>query len=198
VIYKLTREQQAQTLANYLPGGKAFAGKNISSSQTRRLLRGLADELMRTDEVIDLLRWETLPDTTEFFIDEWESAVGIPCECFKGTGDDTERRLHVIIKLAWMAVQTGGDFIALANALGVTCYVEGGSIHGAFPFVFPIRFYPSAKAAFHTIVVTFVLPEELVFTYEFPIEFSTGLLTLVQCIFNKIKPAHVDIIYDNL
>jgi uncharacterized protein YmfQ (DUF2313 family) len=197
-MYRLTREQQAQTLANYLPGGTAFAAKNVTNTNTRKLLRGLADELMRSDEYIHLFRTDFLPDTTKYHISEWESAVGIPDTCMKGTGSDAERRLHVIIKLAWMALQTQPDFISLAALLGVSIAVEGGSIHGCFPFVFPIKFYPSAKAARHTIVITADLPEELNFTYTFPIQFGTTAMSLMQCIFNRLKPAHVDITYVNL
>lgn len=196
-----TKEEQAQTLANYLPGGRAFNAKNISDTTMRKLLRGLADELSRTDTIIALFRTALIPDTTEHFIEEWESAVGIPDECFNEPDPsvltDVERRLRITIKLSCLNLQTQGDFVKLAEKFGVTIEAEAGSVHGAFPFKFPMKFYATAKEAMHTIVIRFTsLPN--VFTYTFPIEFSDPTTLLLQCLFNKAKPAHVNIAYENL
>jgi uncharacterized protein YmfQ (DUF2313 family) len=199
-----TEEEQAQTIANHMPSGRAFGAKNISETVIRRLLLGLAQELIRVDAAIDLFRTDILPDETEFYIDEWESAVGIPDICLDGKGNDIERRLHIIAKLAKMNVQTPQDFEDLAAFLGVQILVTSGSVHpdyliyGAFPYTFPLIFYPSERAAHHTIIVTFTEPPQTSFTYTFPIVFGDDSQRLIQCIFSKLKPANVQIIYENL
>ena len=194
----LTKEQQAQTLANYLPGGRVFAAKNLSGSNLRKLLRGLAEELLRVDSIVRLFRKDTVPDETRHFIDEWESAVGIPDSCFKGTGTDEKRRLAITAKLAALGVQIDSDFVDLAAKFGVSITVESGSVHGCFPFVFPIKFYPSARDARFTLVVR---PTETIgdtFTYTFPIAFGTEELGIIQCLFRKVKPANVNVVFEDI
>ena len=200
-MIKLSLEQQAQVLANYLPGGKTFAAKNITGSSVRKLLKGFATEMQRVDELINIFRTDILPDQTEFFIDEWEAAVGIPDLCFKMVSelDDVTRRLNITIKLACMNLQTAEDFIQLAAKFEVNITVESGSVRGAFPFTFPIIFFDDARAAHHTIIIKFTdLPAEEVFPLEFPISFGSSDQVLLQCLFEKSKPANVQIIYENL
>lgn len=193
-----TEEEQAQTIANHMPSGRAFGAKNVSGTNIRQFLLGLAKELIRVDALLVLFRSDILPDETEHFIDEWESAVDIPDSCLKGTGDNDERRLHIIAKLARMAIQTNPDFVDLANYFGISVTIESGSIHGAFPYTFPIVFYPDARAAHHTLIINFSSPGEPTFPYTFPIVFGSNDLIRMQCIFNKLKPANVDITYTSL
>jgi len=193
----LSKQQQAQVIANYMPGGKAFAAKNILGTNIRKWLLGFAREFLRVDALIALFRVDTVPDKTQYYISEWESAVGIPDDCFKGTGDDTERRLHIIMKLAKSGLQTGQDFVDFAAKLGIPIEVESGAIHGAFPFIFPIKFYPSGEAAHHTIIVRATETIGATFPYIFPIVFGTNDFALLECLFKKLKPANVDVVFEN-
>ncbi len=193
----LTEQQQAQTVANYLPGGRAFAAKNIITSNIRKLILGLAKEFVKIDALIALFRKDTRPDTTKNFIAEWESALGIPDACFPASGDNTERRLHIIIKLARYGVQTAQDFIDLAALFGISIEAESGSlhyIHGALPF----KNYPDDKTARNTLVIR---PTEVIgasFPYTFPIVFGTSELATLECLFNKLKPANVDLVFESV
>lgn len=190
-----TQEEQAQTIANHMPSGRAFGAKNISGTNIRKFLLGLAKELIRVDWFIEKFRDDVLPDTTEFYLDEWESAVNIPDCCLDGSGDKDTRRRDIIGKLARMGIQTQSDFQELAAYFGVTIQIESGSVHGAFPFTFPIEFYDDERAAHHTIIITFSLPETERFPYEFPISFGNPEIVMLECIFNELKPANVNIIY---
>jgi hypothetical protein len=81
--------------------------------------------------------------------------------------------------------------------LGITVTIESGSVHGTFPYTFPIKFYSSAKVARFTMVVrpsTAILPT---FPYTFPITFGDQELAQIECLFDKIKPANVEIIFEN-
>lgn len=193
----LTKTQQAQTIANYLPGGKIFGAKNVSGTNIRKLLVGFANELLQVDALISKFRVDIVPDTTEHFIDEWESALGIPDDCFNGKGSDTSRRLAIVLKLAALGIQTNSDFVALAAKFGVAITVESGSVHGCFPFQFPIKFYPSAKAARFTIVVRPIETIGDTFTYTFPINFGSEELGIIACLFDKLKPANVEVVFEN-
>jgi len=187
--------RQTEALAGYLPGGRAFAAKRIDGTTTRALLEGLAGELLRVDGALEEFRREILPDQTVLLLEEWESAVGIPDHCFTGAGTVETRRRDVLAKLVSLGVQTARDFADLAELFGVTAFIIPGSEHGVFPYTFPLVFFPNARAAFHTIIVDMPDDPDNAFPYTFPLTFGNTDQALVQCLFNHLKPAHVDILY---
>lgn len=191
-----TIEEQAQSLANYLPGGRVFAPKNDADSNLRKLLRGMAAELYKADGYIRTYQQEIVPDETVLFIDEWERAVGIPDDCFPGTGSIDTRRLHVLVKLASLGVQTEQDFIDLAALFGVTVTIEQGSTQGGFPMTFPILLL--GPAAYFTILVRYSDVSAARFPLTYPITFGAEAIGIIECLFTKLKPANCDIIFEQV
>ncbi len=195
----MSQERQSEILVNYVPEGRAFGGKRVLGSVSRFLLEGIAVEMLRSTDLLKEFRDEILPDETTLFIEEWESAVRIPDDCFLTTTGTIEvRRRNVLAKLVSLGVQTAADFVALAALFGITAIVKGGSTHGVFPFEFPMIFFPDTRTAFHTIIVDLSEPPLNVFPYTFPIIFQSQELALVECLFRKVKPAHVDILFIDL
>jgi uncharacterized protein YmfQ (DUF2313 family) len=193
----LTQQQQAQTLANYIPSGKVFAAKNIFSTNFRKFLLGFAVEVMRVDALIALFRKDTIPDTTKNFLSEWETALGIPDSCLSATGIDIQRQLEILIKLAGYGLQTAQDFVDLAAKFDITITVEGGANRGIYDGLPPISFGSDKEARF-TLVIT---PQEIIgesFTYTFPITFGTASLATLECLFTRFKPANVNLLYENV
>ena len=187
-----TVEEETQILASYLPGGLLFGAKNIPGTELRGLLEGLAGEDKRIDDTLDLMREQLMPDTTTMFVDEWESAVGIPDSCFKGTGTIAERRAIVLLKLAGLGVQTASDFEELALGIGFTVSVEPGNSVANRPL------FGSDKEARFTIVVKHSTPTTGgdVFPLPFPFTFGTpGADALLTCLFNKLKPANCNVLF---
>jgi len=193
----LTKSQQAQTIANYLPTGKIFAAKNIIGSTLRKLLLGFANEILRVDEIIALFRRDTIPDSTEYFLDEWEAAVGIPDSCLTGLGDSVQRRLEILIKLAGYGVQTAQDFVDLAAKFNIVITAEGGANRGIYGGLPAISFGSNKEARF-TLVITPIDNIGEAFTYTFPITFGTQDLATLECLFQKLKPANVQLYYENV
>lgn len=191
-------EQYTDSLARYLPGGILFASRNNNNSNLRKLLRGLSGELFRTNGLIQEYCEQIIPDKTTKFVSEWESALGIPDDCFPGSGTLDERRLHVLIKLASLGIQTQQDFIDLAAQFGVTVTIMNGSQHGTFPMEFPTLFFNSSKDARFTIIVTFTLIDGERFPYTFPVLFGNSTLAIIECLFNKLKPANCDVIFEQV
>ena len=191
-----TVEEQAQSLANYLPGGQVFGPKNKNNSNLRKLLRGMAGELFTADGYIRTYQQEIIPDGTVLFIGEWEKAVGIPDSCFPGTGSIDERRLHVLVKLASLGVQTAQDFVDLAALFSVTITVTAGSTPGGFPMTFPIRLF--GPAAYFTIIIQFTVQSANRFPLTYPITFGDGTIALLECLFTKLKPANCDLIFEQV
>jgi hypothetical protein len=193
----LTQQQQAQTIANYLPGGKIFGAKNIIGSTIRKLLLGFSVESLRIDSLIALFRKDTVPDTTQNFMDEWESALGIPDSCFSGNGSNDQRRLEILVKLAGYGLQTAQDFIDLAAKFGVTINAEGGAHRGIYGGL-PEIVFGSDKEARFTLVIAPIDNIGEKFPYEFPITFGTQDLATMECLFQKLKPANVQLMYENV
>lgn len=189
-----SKEEHAMSLSHFMPNGRIFAKKWVSGSILFKYIMGLACELFRIEEQMNLISFEHDINVTTQFIDEWESAVGIPDACLSGTGPLENRRRDVLVKLAMMNVTTAQDFIDLANEFGVVVTITPGAIPGAFPMVFPLVFFPTGKTARFTMIVDFTTTLE-VFPLTFPIPFGDGAIGIVKCLFNRIRPANVQLLY---
>ncbi len=194
---KHTKTEQAQSLANYLPGGQFFIAKNVQDTNFRRLLQGFSTELQRNEEILIDTSVEHDIECTTQLIGEWEKSLGIPDDCYPGTGDIEERRTHVIAKLALMNVATREDFEFLAAFLGFTVTIE--SAREAFglglPSPLPFSLLSNVAARF-----TWVVRGENIAIVGLPLNLPFELRkseTLLQCVFNKLKPANTLILFLN-
>ncbi len=181
-------EQYTDSLAAYLPGGELFTSRSIKNSNFRKLLTGMAGELFRANGLLREYSCEVIPDQTVKFLNEWESALGIPDDCFNVSGTTEDRRRNILVKLAALGVQTIADFEELAAVFGITAEVLAGSESGIT--------FASNKVARFTIVVNLTLPER--FTYTFPIPFGDDAVVLLECIFTKLKPANCQVIFQEV
>ena len=106
LIERNTQSSMVRSMAAYLPGGELFSAATIPGTNFNGLLLGISGELLRSENFLFLYNSEFIPDETTVFIEEWESALGIPDDCFSGTGTNDERRLDILTKLAALGVQT--------------------------------------------------------------------------------------------
>lgn len=183
-------DQHANALGDFLPGGPLFASKRIQDSNFRKLLRGFAGELFTAEGYIKTFDDEYSPLTTVLFLDEWERALGIPDDCFPGTGSLNERRTHVLTKLAALGIQTADDFVALGAVLGVVLTVEALDSMAVPPI--PIVL-PQAR---YTIVVSGANVTGGFPPYNVPFTPTTGD-SVTTCLLSKLKPANCSIIFVN-
>ena len=188
-------EQYTNSLADYLPGGCLFASKSVSDSNFRKLLRGMAGELFRSNGLLKEYSEQIIPDQTVKFISEWESTLGIPDSCFSGAGTLTERRRDILVKLAALGVQTAQDFIDLATTFGITVTINAGIQEIIFPLVFPVVMFNTVKDARFTIVVRFTVQAANNFPLVFPLTFGSGEIAILECLFTKLKPENCNIIF---
>ena len=194
-------EQQIKTGADFLPGGRLFVQKGRSNSNLYKLLSGLGNEFFNANTLIERFLFDIFPNQTELLIDEWESAVGIPDDCFPGTGTLAERRQHVLAKLASLGVTTVDDFVNLANILGVTVTVTNGVDElsaSQFPMTFPFELdtTPVVPSTF-TMVFPFILGGDTIEDakrFEIVV-YHVGPQPLIRCLFTKLKPAHCTITF---
>jgi len=180
LIKQFSIEDHADSIALYMPGGELFRAANVKDTNFRNLLIGLASTLFDAEGVIKSVADEYDIRTTTLLIEEWESSVGIPDLCFSGTGTIDERRRNVLVKLASLGVQTEQDFIDLAALFGVT-----------------VTIIPNINLKF-TINVNFSLNISQAFPLPFPISFVGNGAVILECLFNRVKPANCDIIFNQV
>ena len=177
LIKKHSIEEHRKSLADYYPNDKLFAGKNENNSTPFLFLKGSAHELQRTESYLISFQQEYLPDETSMFLEDWERALGIPDDCFDGVGTLDERRRDVLVKLASLGIQTVADFQGIADFFGITATVIPGQDFSPLP--------PDPK---YTIVVTYTAGA--VFPFTFPFSLGTEAPAILECLFNKLKPAN--------
>lgn len=191
-------EQYTDSLVDYLPGGILFASKSVQNSNFRRLLKGLAGELFRSNGLLKTYNDEIIPDQTVKFIGEWEQALGIPDVCFKATGIIAERRRDILTKLASLGIQTKQDFIDVAAIFGISVSIESGSSSSSFPLLFPVTLFNNSKQARFTIIIIFTVSAASRFTYIFPLLFGSGEIAILECLFQRLKPSNCNLIFKQI
>lgn len=197
-IKKQTLENMTNSLAQYLPNGFIWESKFVEGTNLRAFLKGLSGALINTECFLEIYSSQFIPiDTVEFILD-WEQALGIPDECFLGTGTNAERRADILIKLAQMGVQTEQDFLDLASTLGVDITIENGPEVAAFPVSFPITLFKDSQESIFTIIVTFNVATGESFIYDFAITFGDIQKTKLECIFKKIIPTNYKIVFRSI
>ncbi len=192
-----SKEQQSNSLASFFPAGSAFESVNLEDSVLENFIEGLSCEIKRVyDDMNDLSEDYDILVTDEL-LSKWESAVGIPDDCFLGNGDKAERRLHVLLKFAKMNVQTASEFQELAVLLGFSDATVTPLNAAAFP-PYDVPFIPiSAPDSRYTIVVRGANVVSGVPPYDVPFTPSSNNQSILSCIFDIVKPANVQIIYVN-
>ena len=189
------QSEHTNILSNYLPGGDVFGAKTDSDTNLYKLLFGMANQYRLVEEKLELTCREYDPAETTDFLEEWESALGIPDECFSAKGSVTERRRDVNVKFLADTAVTEEDFVNISALYGVTVTIKSGiSDVDKFPLQFPIEF-PDIKTARFTMIVEFSVDDPLRFPFSFPIPFGEANIEILKCLFRKLAPANVDIIF---
>ena len=178
--------EHTNAIADYLPNGLVFGSKYVDSSVIRAFLESLAPEFQRAEQTLIETSKQHDINCAVDFIALWESAVGIPDDCFPATGTLLERQTHVICKLAGMNVQTEQDFIDLADKLGFTITITslGGN---RFP-PYKIPFTPTDPITSKFIWIVDGVDPGNVPPYSIPLAL-TSTSSIIRCVFNLTKPA---------
>lgn len=207
-------ETHRSILASYFPGGEVWDAKAISEnvvlpsgllragSTLYRLIRGFAPTMQRADMAIDELFAEMMPDETSKMVAEWERALAIPDDCFPGTGTIEQRRRHILLKLSSLGLQTRQDFENFAIDFGIAVQVRSGIEHvavveGGYETALPtmaLATFGSVKEARFTMVCTYTDPTGG-FEFDFAIPFGGEEVGRLNCLFERLKPSNVAIVF---
>lgn len=193
-----SQDDHARAVLNFLPGGNLFEAKNKNTSNLYKLFLGFSAELQRMEQTLYDITNDHDIRVTELLIERWESAVGIPDDCFNNTGTLDERRRNVLVKLAAIGANTEQDFIDLAAILGYAITIEHlDEIDFNPPYDIPLSLeFGVPESRFVWIVKgDGVAPN--VPPYDIPLSLENAQASIIQCLFNKLKPAHTLILYRN-
>lgn len=189
-----TTDEHATSIGQYLPGGPLFNSSLRPDTTFRKFLVGLGQEFQRAEEQLGLLSSEIDPRSTTLFIEEWEQNVGIPDSCFIVANTLEERRTNILIKLVSSGVQTEQDFIDLGALLGFTITIEQPVESFVLPQIVPFIVNSIGENRFIWIVkgdfILTPLPQIV------PFIVGGTETTVLECVFNLLKPATTFIIFE--
>lgn len=192
---QVTLQDQANKLAQYLPNSREYEAKNIKDSNLRKILIGLSSEFLRLRSKVNYIYEQYDPRTTTDFIEEWESDVGIPDDCFSRNVSLEQRRQQVLLKIAGLNATTSEQFENIGNILGFNIVVTNAVDDATFPLTFPLLLASEEEKRF--IIVVKLLDQQAGerFPLTFPLTFNSQFPAILRCLFEKIKPAHCKIFF---
>lgn len=194
-IKERTVQEQANVLAGYLPNDDLHISKNIEGSNLRNVLIGLADQWLNFRSSVNNTYAEYDPRETTDLIEEWEGFVGIPDGCIDNTGTLEERRTNILLKLSGINATTAQQFETIASTLGFDVTVTAGVTAERFPLTFPFTLIGASEERFTIVVNLDASLQPSGFPLTFPFELTSGAPAILECLFNKIKPANTIVLF---
>lgn len=163
-----------------------FDSTSVSSSTFGLLLSCFAAELERIQQRATDLQRERIPGLSSELLAEWENDLGLPDPCTGPLSDLTERRAAVMAKaFQEYATVTANFLIDYAATLGFVVEVEETASSNQPRRIGVARMGVERIGGLlsHGLVVVRVIS-------------GTGNLDQLQCTFQRIKPAHVVLIWE--
>lgn len=223
----MTPEGRSQdVLLRHIPLGRAWLGFRTAGKRAFRMLAAIAGVFEEAWGALCTLATELNPYQTTDLIADWETALSLPDACLPSATTLDQRRTNILFRLAKKRWTTAQDWIDLAALFGLTIQVTPGwhvqrrALFGsgtpAAPlppsfgaeWEFPLNFDIFPRLGRFRVYIDVVGLNYAGFEYGgglvtsevgFPIPFgetNSSLLTL-QCIFDRIRPANVVIIWNN-
>jgi uncharacterized protein YmfQ (DUF2313 family) len=190
-----TPAQQANVLGQYLRDDDLHEAKNREDAVLRKVLLGLASEWLNFRSTLNDVVSEYDPNNTTSLIEEWETFVGIPDSCIAVASTLEQRRLNVLLKLAGINVSTAKQFKNVAAILGYTIGVSNGVDTSTFPLQLPFLLISQASAPFTIVITLPVSLKPVGFPLTFPFTLTEAEPAILNCLFNKLKPANTQLFF---
>jgi uncharacterized protein YmfQ (DUF2313 family) len=204
-----TADDYVQAFLALLPRGQVWA------RDLQRLMMGVFAGLARywghvDGRAADLLERESDPQRTVELLPEWETAFGLPDECFPEATTIGERQRMLVTKITWQGGQSRAYFIGLLAWLGFKV-----QIHEWSPFMAGISRCGDTRPAPEERFRWYVGRPENRFAWtaqvghmglvwfrassgqagvDHHLEFRTPLA--VECLLMRWKPAHTWLVFD--
>lgn len=181
--------------ADHIPEGRAWNNKINEDSIIYKNIKSLASAFNIVQQQIESIANEFNINLTVDLLPDWEESVGIPDDCIFELDSLQKRRDSVIQRLKKVPVVTKAEFEALALSLGLEVTVlPGGTVEG-FPLSFPFNFSSSYTKFRMFVYFPDSSGERLGFPYDFPLTFGSFDIDTIKCVFDKVAPANIEILY---
>jgi len=194
-ILKLFKDNEAKSisiLSQHLPSGPAWEAKARPESNFYKILKGMVQEFSRVEAQIQEVADEHDINKTLNLLNEWETSVGIPDACFTTEVTLAQRRINIRLKLGTLnGTVANQDFVDIATILGFNVVITPAiDLVPLFPLTFPLPLFADINEARFTmrVEVIGVLPPG-VFPIPFPLILTSSATTILECVFNLLKPA---------
>jgi uncharacterized protein YmfQ (DUF2313 family) len=189
-------DKEANSLTNEMASGKIWKAKNILTSNMRKLLNALSEEIVRIKLKINEVYNEMDVRQTDRLIVEWEKQYGIPDDCFK-IEDTLQKRIdNILLKIQSNGASIEEDFLLLANTLNINIDIQTGFEATGWPWTWPHVWVGTEIEARNTMVVTFLdLVPPTGWPWTWPHAWIKDETVILRCLFNKLKPANIKIQY---
>lgn len=199
LIRQKTLAQLADSLAAFMPSGKAFLAGKVEGTVLRAFFNGLAVELGRAEQKLEQIADQHYITNSELLLDSWEKALGLPDHIFTAPRTSLDRATRVrdiLIRLAKCHITTEEDYVTLCTELGFNVDVLPGSEIGILEAGFPFYLFPTATdARFYCFVKFFGEDLPPLFPYDIPFIVGTELPNLAMRLLDSLKPVNVRLIY---
>lgn len=192
--------EQAQMLALKLPDGACWLAKTDASTTLYKFLLAWGLELMRLEANLNYTSDELALQTTNDLIDVWELEYGIPASCLAPLSEGASLEIRINNILTWIFAEgtsTEEQFEAVALKLGLVVDVMPGGEYASFPLTFPHVFIGDQREIRFIIVVDMKDVPFSRFDFIFDFVFGNPLVSILKCIFNRLKPANCKVVYIN-
>jgi uncharacterized protein YmfQ (DUF2313 family) len=203
-----TGSDYTRALLALLPKGQAWT-RDVGSTLVRTL-SGLAEYWGFVDgRAADLLEIETDPRYTQEMLVDWERNFGLPDPCFHEGQSVAERQAFLVFWMTLLGGQSKDWFFYIAGLLGYTITITEYS-----PWMFGVsevgltddgtgywrwEIGPPEMRFYWTVTV----PATSLKWWQFNVaEFGVdphlriGSATDLECLFNRYKPAHTEVIFN--
>lgn len=175
-----------------LPRGVAWS--KDTDSELGKLMAGIAEEFARIDERAQALLDESLPSRASETFEEWESEYGLPDPC-SGIDPTFQERLTALLQTYKMqGGQSRAFFIEVAALMGYDITVSEygqrlygdyyGDLYGGEDWVYVWQ-VNAAQVNFN----------EMRYGNKWGSLYRTWSNARLECVFNRLKHAHMKIIF---
>lgn len=192
--------EYTKMLLDLLPNGKIWHAARQSDGVLYNLLKAFAMEMNQLDLRVDDLKIERDTRTAYQLLKEHETDLALPDDCAQGSQTITERRFHAHSKF----IEDGGlheqSYVGLADEFGWTITTDYFS-----PFWCGIGRCGDSigdqDALFYARINILIDADSWVYFTCGSSQCGDGLIKdigtgILECIFNKYKPAHITLIWN--
>lgn len=207
--YLEPKGKSREALIRHFPLGIAWDAFRTPGKTAFKWLSALSEGYERAWEALCRLARELNPYTTKQMIGEWEESVSLPDKCLPKATTLQERRDWVVWRLTKRRWTTVAEWKELAALFGLEILVVPGWLvqkPALYPFEYPKRYDLFPKLGRFRVYINIKGVDFGGYDYGirgdgYPIPYGIADpadVSAFQCIIERVKPAHVVIIWNGL